>query len=114
MVTVRRTGFSICAIMKTGSGRDRRANMSGDKQQRIKQRAYEIWETAGRPHGAHEVHWLQATREIEAEDAVPADKPKRAKAAATPKAAAAPKAAVASKASAPKAAPKTPAKPKAK
>ena len=62
--------------------------MSGDKQERIKQRAYEIWEMAGRPHGAHEVHWLQATSEIEAEDMMPAEKPKRAKAPSAPKGAA--------------------------
>jgi hypothetical protein len=94
--------------------------MSGEKQQRIKQRAYEIWEAAGRPHGAHEVHWLQATSEIEAEDTAPAEKPKRARAAAAPKTAAAAPKAVAPKAAAPKAAApraaaaKAPAKPKAK
>ena len=79
--------------------------MSADKQQRIKQRAYEIWEKSGRPHGAHEVHWLQATSEIEVEDSP--GKPKRAKAAATAKAPAAAKAKTAApKAAAPKAAAK--------
>ncbi len=86
--------------------------MSGDKQERIKQRAYEIWEMAGRPHGAHEVHWLQATSEIEAEDAMPAEKPKRAKAPSAPKSST-------PKTSAPAAGPKAvaakaPAKPKTK
>jgi hypothetical protein len=88
--------------------------MGVDKQDRIKQRAYEIWESAGRPHGAHEVHWQQASSEIDAEDATPA-KPKAAKApkAAAPKVAApaaakpaaAPKPAIKA-APAPKAAPK--------
>jgi hypothetical protein len=33
----------------------------------IRQRAYEIWEREGSPHGSHEVHWEQARRELEAE-----------------------------------------------
>jgi hypothetical protein len=31
----------------------------------IAQRAYEIWEKAGRPHGLDREHWLQASAEIE-------------------------------------------------
>jgi hypothetical protein len=27
-------------------------------------RAYELWETQGRPHGRHEVNWRQAEQEI--------------------------------------------------
>lgn len=27
---------------------------------RIAVRAYHLWEAAGRPHGCHEAHWLQA------------------------------------------------------
>ena len=37
-------------------------------QDRISQRAYALWEDAGRRDGAHEEHWQQACREIEAED----------------------------------------------
>ena len=44
--------------------------MTGDKQERIRQRAFELWEQAGSPEGEHEQHWYQATREIEAEDAL--------------------------------------------
>jgi hypothetical protein len=36
-------------------------------QERIHQRAHELWERDGRPEGRHEEHWAQACREIEAE-----------------------------------------------
>ncbi|TIU54758.1 MAG: DUF2934 domain-containing protein [Mesorhizobium sp.] len=47
--------------------------MTDDRHERIRQRAHEIWEQAGRPEGAHEEHWNQATAEIDA-----AGKPKKA------------------------------------
>lgn len=53
-------------------------------EERIRQRAYEIWEQEGRPHGDDLKHWMQAFKEI-AERGDPA----RAKAARTKKAAAA-------------------------
>ena len=52
--------------------------MSDDRQHRIRQRAHTIWENHGRPHGADRDHWDQATREIDAEDAVAKKKPARA------------------------------------
>jgi Protein of unknown function (DUF2934) len=33
-------------------------------EQRIRQRAYEIWDAGGRPEGASELHWLAAEREF--------------------------------------------------
>ena len=60
--------------------------MSDDRQHRIRQRAHQIWESHGRPHGADRDHWDQATREIDAEDAVAKKKPARAPAPAKPKA----------------------------
>ena len=62
--------------------------MTDDRQDRIRQRAHEIWEQAGRPEGAHQEHWEQATAEIDGAAA----KPKKAaakpvKADAKPKAA---------------------------
>ena len=65
--------------------------MTDDRHERIRQRAHEIWEKAGRPEGAHMQHWDQATAEIDAEKkpkakatkkvaAAKADKPKAAKA----------------------------------
>lgn len=51
------------------------------KEDRIRVRAYELWERAGRVHGAHEDHWLEATRQIELEfsDAGPAAPVKKAR-----------------------------------
>jgi hypothetical protein len=65
--------------------------MSDDRQHRIRQRAHEIWESHGRPHGADRDHWEQATREIDAEDAAAKKKPTRAAAPAKPAAAVKPK-----------------------
>ena len=38
--------------------------MATDKQEMIRRRAYEIWESEGRPQGAHLRHWLQASKEL--------------------------------------------------
>ncbi|MBB3406685.1 hypothetical protein FHT87_000585 [Rhizobium sp. BK316] len=35
-------------------------------EDRLRQRAYEIWEQEGRPHGEDMKHWLQAFQEIAA------------------------------------------------
>ena len=40
-------------------------------QQRIRERAYEIWNTSGRMHGQAEQHWLAAEREVLAEMTAP-------------------------------------------
>ncbi|ESW64849.1 hypothetical protein X769_24690 [Mesorhizobium sp. LSJC268A00] len=66
--------------------------MTDDKQDRIRQRAHEIWEKAGRPEGAHQEHWEQATAEVDGAVAKPKKAAKKAdakpaKAAAKPKAA---------------------------
>lgn len=37
------------------------------REQRIKRRAYEIWEREGRPVGREQEHWDQVVQEIEAE-----------------------------------------------
>lgn len=42
--------------------------MSGEKQTRIEQRAYALWQAEGQPDGRHEEHWQRAVREIEAEE----------------------------------------------
>ena len=42
--------------------------MSDDRDQRVKERAYELWENEGRPAGRHDDHWDQARREIEERD----------------------------------------------
>jgi len=38
------------------------------RDDRIRIRAYEIWQREGRPEGRHEQHWVVATREIDEED----------------------------------------------
>ena len=37
-------------------------------EQRIQERAYEIWQRAGRPEGEAVDHWVQAEAEIAAEE----------------------------------------------
>ena len=44
-------------------------HITGKDDPRIRERAYAIWERAGRPDGRHIEHWEQATREIAEEDA---------------------------------------------
>ena len=55
--------------------------MTDDRHERIRQRAHEIWEQAGRPEGAHMEHWDQATAEIDAAGKPKAKSPKKAAAA---------------------------------
>ncbi|TPI10967.1 DUF2934 domain-containing protein [Mesorhizobium sp. B4-1-3] len=38
-----------------------------DREERIRQRAHEIWEREGRPEGRQQEHWDQAVQEIESE-----------------------------------------------
>lgn len=40
------------------------ARKKEDLQQRIERRAYELWESEGRPEGREHAHWQQAQREI--------------------------------------------------
>jgi hypothetical protein len=61
--------------------------MTIDLEQKIRERAYQIWEREGRAHGRHEEHWHAARRELAATPdasaiAVPARKaePARSKA----------------------------------
>jgi len=46
--------------------------MIRDRLERIKERAYALWEKAGGGHGDDQSHWHQASREIDDEDAKPA------------------------------------------
>ncbi|MBN9547412.1 MAG: DUF2934 domain-containing protein [Alphaproteobacteria bacterium] len=55
--------------------------MTDDRHERIRQRAHEIWEQAGRPEGAHMEHWDRATAEIDAAAKPKANGPKKAAAA---------------------------------
>jgi hypothetical protein len=51
--------------------------MRSDREERIKQRAYAIWQTEGHRHGRHEDHWHRAEREIAAEETAPGGAPRR-------------------------------------
>lgn len=42
--------------------------MQGDREERIRRRAHEIWEREGRPEGQHDAHWARACAEIDDED----------------------------------------------
>jgi len=55
--------------------------MTLHKEVLIAQRAYEIWEEAGRPHGLDREHWFRATAEIEQAVLVNGDAPVHATAA---------------------------------
>ncbi|MCD2324304.1 DUF2934 domain-containing protein [Sphingomonas sp. IC-56] len=73
--------------------------MSDDREHKVRERAYALWETEGRPSGRHEEHWHRANSEFPeasspAQAPVPtAAKPKRRKpVAASPAAAEAPSA----------------------
>ena len=64
--------------------------MADDRQERIRNRAHQIWQEEGQPAGHHERHWHQAAADIDREDATgkPAKKAStKAAGAAKPKAA---------------------------
>ena len=44
--------------------------MTDDREQRIKDRAFELWQREGSLDGRSLGHWLQAEREIDGEDAI--------------------------------------------
>jgi Protein of unknown function (DUF2934) len=42
--------------------------MQSDRQERISERAYQIWIAEGRIHGRHDEHWQRAEHEIAEEE----------------------------------------------
>jgi len=46
--------------------------MEIDLEERIRQRAYELWEDSGRPEGGAEEFWHRAERELKGEKPEPA------------------------------------------
>jgi hypothetical protein len=47
---------------------------SNQREQKVRERAYKIWESEGRPGGQHQEHWHRARRELdEAEDTAPSN-----------------------------------------
>jgi hypothetical protein len=51
--------------------------MSHELEQRIRERAYELWAMSGYPHGRDEEHWCAAEREIVSATHVPAKSKKK-------------------------------------
>ena len=43
--------------------------MGTDREGRVRERAYAVWEREGRPEGGAERHWAQAEEELRAEGA---------------------------------------------
>jgi len=52
--------------------------MRSDREERIRQRAYTIWQSEGHQHGLHEDHWHRAEREIAAEETPASKAPRQA------------------------------------
>jgi len=48
--------------------------MESDREKRVRERAYQIWQREGDPHGRADEHWAQAEAEIELEDELAADR----------------------------------------
>ena len=68
--------------------------MADDRQERIRNRAHQIWLEEGQPAGQHDRHWHQAVADIDQEDAGGKSAAKKAAGAGkakAPKAKAAPK-----------------------
>ncbi|PTM78137.1 hypothetical protein C8J29_10492 [Cereibacter johrii] len=53
--------------------------MSDDREARIRQRAYELWEAEGQPAGRDQDYWLRAEAELAEDKPVPAAKAPRAR-----------------------------------
>lgn len=49
--------------------------MSMTREEQLRQRAYRIWESEGRPDGMEAEHWARAERELAAEEPEPAAAP---------------------------------------
>jgi hypothetical protein len=45
-----------------------RAPMEDDRNEKIRTRAHQIWESEGRKEGSHEAHWQRAEREVTEEE----------------------------------------------
>jgi hypothetical protein len=48
--------------------------MINDPDEKIRRRAYEIWEAEGRQHGSHEAHWRRAEAELTQEPAAQSER----------------------------------------
>lgn len=49
---------------RADGGARKSPSAKADLEDRIRHRAYELWEAAGRPHGQEQEHWARAEREL--------------------------------------------------
>jgi len=56
------------AVINDG-GAPTTADGHSDREKRIRQTAYQLWEEAGRPRGQEQQHWDHAQRLVDGEDA---------------------------------------------
>jgi hypothetical protein len=57
-------GHGICPLTAGRIGKPEEKDMDQDHQERIRQRAHEIWESEGRPEGRDADHWSRAEEEL--------------------------------------------------
>ncbi len=48
--------------------------LSESRLEKVRRRAYDLWQQEGESHGRHEDHWAEAERQIDAEDTLAAEK----------------------------------------
>ena len=60
----RRTGGNAAS----GDGAAEHSPQPLEREQRLRERAHELWEREGHPEGRNEEHWAQACREIDTEE----------------------------------------------
>ena len=68
--------------------------MSDDRERKVRERAYALWESEGRPSGRHDEHWYRAGNEVDTDPPSAADAAPAAKATRKPRATKTVKAAV--------------------
>ena len=51
-------------VIKAAAGKPAAKRRIDEMREYIQRRAYELWESEGRPAGRDQAHWLQAEREI--------------------------------------------------
>jgi hypothetical protein len=59
--------------------------MSYPGSEEVRERAYRIWESEGKPHGRDLEHWLQAERELSADTGSPTGEKKKRSGGTAPK-----------------------------
>jgi hypothetical protein len=59
--------FADCA-RRSGQHQHGRRRMDRDRDERIRERAHQIWEREGRQEGSHDAHWQRAERELDEEE----------------------------------------------